>query len=71
MIGRDEVMAQGLTEVPTKVLWEKIEMQALLGQRHLKWDLYLARIKALVDMIEDRMKWAEIESVEGDAHGKH
>jgi hypothetical protein len=47
-------------DVPTRRFWESIEANALLGQKHTDWDLYLTRIKALVQMIEDRMNRFEM-----------
>ena len=45
-----------LEEVPTSLLWAKIEKNAQLGQTHLDWELYLIRIKVLIQMIERRIK---------------
>ena len=42
-------------DVATQRLWELIEANAMLAQKHTKWDLYLTRIKVLVEMIEDRI----------------
>ncbi len=43
-------------DVPTGDLWALIEANALLAQKHTKWDLYLTRIKVLVEMIENRIE---------------
>ena len=42
-------------DVTTQRLWELIEANALLAQKHMEWSLYLIRIKVLVEMIEDRI----------------
>ena len=43
-------------DVPIGKLWGFIEANAILGQKHTKWDLYLTRIKVLVEMIENRIE---------------
>ena len=43
-------------DIPTSELWALIEANALLAQKHTKWDMYLTHIKVLVQMIEDRIK---------------
>ena len=43
-------------DVTSQKLWALIEANALLAQKHTKWDLYLIRIKVLVEMIEGRME---------------
>ena len=43
-------------DASTSELWALIEANALLAQKHVKWDLYLLRIKAVVQKIEERME---------------